>query len=98
MMFTVANVICRFNSSSGGPPRVVSLIAQAGIAHWRSELFTTSFTESNADSLLTPEFPGAVKLMDGRAQTLSGGLARAMGLFNGASSQLVAGPKPRIVH
>jgi glycosyltransferase involved in cell wall biosynthesis len=98
MAFKVANVISRFNSSSGGPPRVVSLIAQAGIDHWRSELFTTNYTESQADPLLVSEFPGRVTLLDKDAQTLYGGAVRALISSRGMHAQLVNGSKPNIVH
>jgi len=71
--FKVANVICRFNSSSGGPPRTVSLIAQAGSGQWLAELFTTDYTEPRDDTLLIREFPGHVNLLGRNAQTLTGG-------------------------
>ena len=98
MQFTVANVICTFNSSSGGPPRTVSLIAQAGIGLWRSELFTTDYTESNSDRLLVGEFPGHVNLMCRNAQTPFGGAVRALGMLRDMRTQLVKGSRPDVVH
>src|ERR1700726_4242460 len=89
MSFKVANVICRFNSASGGPPRTVALIAQAGLNHWNAELFTTNYTDSHSDTLLTSEFPGHINLLDRSAQTLYGGAVRALGFSRSLRTQLV---------
>jgi glycosyltransferase involved in cell wall biosynthesis len=98
MAFKVANVICRFNSSSGGPPRTVSLIAKAGLNHWNAELFTTNYTDSNSDTLLTTEFPGHINLIPQSAQTLYGGAIRALGLSRAMRTQIIYGSRPNVVH
>ncbi|HEY2679115.1 MAG TPA: glycosyltransferase [Steroidobacteraceae bacterium] len=98
MAFKVANVICRFNSSSGGPPRTVSLIARAGVGHWQAELFTTNFIESPEDSLLVGEFPGHVIVLDRGAQRPYGALVRALGFSRAIRVQLTHGSKPNVVH
>jgi glycosyltransferase involved in cell wall biosynthesis len=98
MSFKVANVICTFNSGSGGPPRTVSMIAEAGVGHWRAELFTTDYTASASDVLLTSEFPGRVNLIPRGAQTLAGGIARAIKTPAGMRVQLLSRCRPDIVH
>jgi glycosyltransferase involved in cell wall biosynthesis len=98
MSFTVTNIICRYCSSSGGPPRTVSLIAKAGLNHWKSELLTTDYVEPHSDSLLTPEFPGPVYLIDRKAQTFHGGTMRALGFSWALRRQLIQGSKPKILH
>jgi len=70
--FKVINVICRFNSGSGGPPRTVSAIAQAGQGIWEAELFTTDYMERHADSLLIADFRGHVNLLPRTTQTTVG--------------------------
>jgi glycosyltransferase involved in cell wall biosynthesis len=96
--FKVTNVICRFNSGSGGPPRTVTSIAYAGRGHWAAELFTTDYVEPHADLLLTEQFPGHVNLLDRRAQTPLGSLLMASGLWTSFRTQLIRGIRPDIVH
>lgn len=96
--FKVTNVICRFNSGSGGPPRTVASIACAGRGHWEAELFTTDYVEPKADLLLTDQFPGHVNLLDRRAQTAFGSFLMASGLWSSFRTQLVHGIRPDVVH
>ncbi len=98
MPFKVANVIGRFNSGSGAPPRTVALIAQAGVGQWRSELFTTDYVEPVADKLLVSDFPGYVNLLGSRAQTIVGGSLMLLGVSRDYRSQLVRGVRPDVVH
>src|SRR5580693_6911887 len=81
-LFKVANVIPTFNSKSGGPPPAVSGIAAAGTGHWQVELFTTSYQESEADSLRVGEFPGQVNLLPPALHTPWGGIRMMAGLSN----------------
>ncbi len=85
--FKVTNVICRFNSSSGGPPRTVASIARAGSGVWDAELFTTNYVERQGDTLLTGHFPGHVNV-----------LHRAAGFWNAFRTQLVEGIRPNVIH
>jgi len=96
--FKVANVICRFNSSSGGPPRTVSLIAQAGSGQWLAELFTTDYTEPRDDTLLIREFPGHVNLLGRNAQTLTGGALLAFSPSAGIRAQVLMGANANVIH
>jgi glycosyltransferase involved in cell wall biosynthesis len=96
--FKVTNVICRFNSSSGGPPRTVSAIAMAGRGVWDAELFTTDYVERKADSLLIGDFRGHVNLLHRNAQTLFGGILMTTGLWPAFRTQLVRGIHPDVVH
>ena len=96
--FKVINVICRFNSGSGGPPRTVSAIAQAGQGIWEAELFTTDYMESHADSLLIADFRGHVNLLPRATQTTVGGILMAVGLWSVFRTQLVRGIQPHVVH
>jgi glycosyltransferase involved in cell wall biosynthesis len=98
MPFKVANVICRFNSGSGGPPRTVALIAQAGVGLWSAELFTTDYMEPAADRLLLSDFPGYVNLLGASAQTMLGGILMSIGVSRNYRSQLVRGARPDVVH
>jgi glycosyltransferase involved in cell wall biosynthesis len=98
MPFKVANVTCRFNSGSGGPPRAVALIARAGVGLWRAELFTTDYMEPVADQLLLSEFPGYVNLLGSGAQTLLGGILMSIGVSRYFRTQLVRGVRPDVVH
>jgi glycosyltransferase involved in cell wall biosynthesis len=98
MTFKVANVICRFNSGSGGPPRVVVSIAVAGSGHWRAELFTTDFVEPGVDSLLTEYFPGDVHLLDRKFQSGIGGLMMAARLARPPRNIILQGGKPDLLH
>jgi glycosyltransferase involved in cell wall biosynthesis len=96
--FKVINVICRFNSSSGGPPRTVSAIAKAGQGIWDAELFTTDYMERKADSLLIADFRGHVNLLPRTTQTMVGGILMAAGLWSVFRTQLVRGIQPHVVH
>jgi glycosyltransferase involved in cell wall biosynthesis len=96
--FKVTNVICRFNSSSGGPPRTVSAIAKAGRGVWDAELFTTDYVERKADSLLIGDFRGHVNLLHRNAQTLFGGFLMTTGIWPAFRTQLVRGIHPDVVH
>lgn len=98
MSFKVTNVICRFNSSSGGPPRTVSAIAKAGRGIWNAELFTTDYVESKADSLLIGDFGGHINLLTRNAQTLVGGILMATGLWPAFRTQLIHGVRPDVLH
>ena len=98
MTFKVTNVIARFNSSSGGPPRVVSLIAQAGVEHWQSELFTSEFVESDHDMLLVSQFPGQVRFIDPRSHGLYGAISSALSRSNSLRTSLVDESQPSVVH
>src|ERR1700730_8584050 len=94
--FKVANVICRFNSGSGGPPRTVSSIAVAGRGIWEAELFTTDYVAPEADSLLIENFRGHVSLFHRNAQTLLGGLLMATGLWPTLRTQLIRSIHPHV--
>jgi glycosyltransferase involved in cell wall biosynthesis len=96
--FKVTNVICRFNSGSGGPPRTVSAIAMAGRGVWDAELFTTDYVEPKADSLLIGDFRGHVNLLHRNAQTLFGGFLMTTGIWPAFRTQLVRGIHPDVVH
>jgi glycosyltransferase involved in cell wall biosynthesis len=96
--FRVINVICRFNSGSGGPPRTVSAIAKAGQGIWDAELFTTDYMEPKADSLLIADFRGHVNLLPRTTQTMVGGILMAAGLWSVFRTQLVRGIQPHVVH
>jgi glycosyltransferase involved in cell wall biosynthesis len=98
MTFKVANIISRFNSSSGGPPRTVSLIAQAGVGCWQAELFTSNYTESHSDLLLVEAFPGRVNFTIIGLQGCYGTMAALMGLSSNMRRQLVTVSKPDVVH
>jgi glycosyltransferase involved in cell wall biosynthesis len=97
-IFKVTNVICRFNSGSGGPPRTVISIAHAGRGFWEAELFTTDYVEPQADRLLTDQFPGHVNLLDKLAQTTLGSFMMASGLWTSFRTQLIRGIRPDVVH
>ncbi len=96
--FKVTNVICRFNSGSGGPPRTVAAIAMAGRGVWNAELFTTDYVEPNSDSLLIENFCGHINLLHRNAQTLVGGTLMASGLWSAFRTQLIRGIRPNVVH
>lgn len=98
MLFKVTNVICRFNSGSGGPPRTVSAIASAGRGLWEAELFTTDYLEPKADMLLTGNFRGHINLLHRSAQTALGGILMATGLWSAFQTQLIRGIHPDVVH
>lgn len=98
MPFKVTNVICRFNSGSGGPPRTVSAIAMAGRGVWDAELFTTDYMEPKADSLLIGDFRGHVNLLHRNTQTLLGGILMTTGIWPAFRTQLVSGIHPDVVH
>jgi glycosyltransferase involved in cell wall biosynthesis len=98
MQFKVANVICRFNSASGGPPRTVVSIAKAGVGRWMAELFTTDYIASEADELLLSEFPGHVNVLGESAQTYWGGTMMAIGLSRKFHSQLRGDARPDVIH
>jgi glycosyltransferase involved in cell wall biosynthesis len=98
MGFRVANIICRFNSASGGPTRTVLGIAAAGQGLWRAELFTTDYTDRANDSLMTQDFAGHVNLLDANAQTGVGGTLRMLGLFRSYEAQLLRGVAPDVIH
>jgi len=98
MTFKVANVISSFNSQSGGPPRTVSLIAEAGSGLWQSELFTTAYRESSNDTLLVRDFPGHVTVSPAVSYGFFGGLAMLAGLDRGISARLLRACHPDIVH
>lgn len=98
MTFKVANIITRFNSAAGGPPRTVGLIGQAAIGHWNVELFTTDYVESSGDKLLMSEFPGHVYVLKASAQRPWGGILMMMGGWTGYETQLVRGAAPNVLH
>ncbi len=98
MTLTVANVITSFNSASGGPPRTVALIAQAGIEHWRAELFTTDALGSPHDTLLTDEFQGHVTLLPASNQRLLRGALMYWGVMRPYEAQLLHSLAPDVVH
>ena len=98
MNFKVANVIAHFNAESGGPPRTVSQIAAAGAGQWQADLFTTDYTESAADRLLTQEFPGHVNLLPAVSRTMWGGLSMMAGTSRQFKRQLLRGVHPDVVH
>jgi glycosyltransferase involved in cell wall biosynthesis len=98
MPFKVANVIRRFNSGSGGTPRTVALIAQAGGGLWRAELFTTDYVEAAEDTLLLSDFPGYVNVLAASAQTSVGGALMSLGLSTAYRAQLVRAARPDVVH
>jgi len=97
-LFKVTNVICRFNSGSGGPPRTVVAIARAGRDIWDAELFTTDYVEPKADSLLIRDFRGHVNLLHRHAQTALGGLLMTTGLWSSFRTQLIRGIHPDVLH
>jgi glycosyltransferase involved in cell wall biosynthesis len=97
-LFKVINVICRFNSGSGGPPRTVSAIAKSGRGIWDAELFTTDYVEAKADSLLIADFHGHVNLLPRTTQTTLGGILMATGLWTVFRTQVVRGIQPHVVH
>ena len=98
MPLKIANVITSFNSASGGPPRTVSLIAQAGLGLWLAELFTTDARASAVDSLLTDEFPGRVTLLPANTvRPLRAGLM-SFGLVRAHEAQLLRGGPPDVLH
>jgi len=98
MTFKVANIINTFNSKSGGPPRTVSLIAEAGTGYWKADLFTTEYREPAADTLLVKEFPGHVNVLPSGAHTVLGGIAMMAGFSRAYRSQLTEGISPDLVH
>ncbi len=98
MSFLVTNVICRFNSASGGPPRTIIGISRASIGYWRAELFTTDYTTGASDPLLIRQFNGHVNLLAASAQTATGGLLRMSRLFRSYEAQLLKGIGPNVVH
>jgi glycosyltransferase involved in cell wall biosynthesis len=98
MTFKVANIINTFNSKSGGPPRTVSLIAEAGNGYWKADLFTTEYREPAADTLLVKEFPGHVNVLPSGAHTILGGMAMMAGFSRAYRSQLTKGISPDLVH
>jgi len=97
-MFKVTNVICRFNSASGGPPRTISAIAEAGRGHWNAELYTTNYRERSDDTLLCSQFPGHVNLLPAPLQTTVGGVLMLSGIASGFKTQLVEATHPDVVH
>lgn len=98
MVFKVVNVIPSFNSKSGGPPRTVSLIAAAGIGHWRADLFTTAYRESSRDTLLLGEYPGHVNVFPPHLHSTLGGLSMLAGWNTGYRIQLLSGVAPDVIH
>jgi glycosyltransferase involved in cell wall biosynthesis len=98
MSFKVTNVICRFNSGSGGPPRTVLAIAMAGRGLWDAELFTTDYVEPRVDSLLVNDFRGHVNLLHRNAQTLVGGILMTVGLWSAFRTQLIRRIRPDVLH
>lgn len=98
MDFRVANVICRFNSASGGPPRTILSVGEAARGYWRTELFTTDFVEGPGDKLLVSSFEGHVNVMPSSAQGVIGGALRAAGFFRHYESQLLKGVSPQVIH
>jgi glycosyltransferase involved in cell wall biosynthesis len=96
--FTVTNVICRYNSASGGPPRTVSAIATAGVGAWKAELFTTDYVEAESDRLLLSDFVGRVVLRDRRDQMFPGSLLMALGLRTGFRAELIRDSRPDVLH
>jgi glycosyltransferase involved in cell wall biosynthesis len=98
MSFKVANIIDTFNSKSGGPPRTVSLIAEAGVGHWHADLFTTDYRESAADTLLFKDFPGHVNVLPSGSHTMLGGLCMLAGISRSYESQLLRGVAPDVIH
>lgn len=98
MTFKVANFISSFNSKSGGPPGTVSLIAKAGIGHWRADLFTTGYRESATDSLLLETFPGEVKILPVRSNPTWGGLGMMAGINSSYGTQLLRAAAPDVIH
>jgi glycosyltransferase involved in cell wall biosynthesis len=98
MTFKVANIVSAYNSKSGGPPRVISLMAAAGAGYWRSELFTTDYRESSRDELLVKEFPGPVNVLPSRCQTLLGGVSMMFGLRRRLLAPPEGGAAPDLVH
>jgi glycosyltransferase involved in cell wall biosynthesis len=98
MTFKVANIIARYNSKSGGPPRTVSEIAAAGAGHWVSDLFTTDYQESPSDILLTREFPGKVNILPAKSGGMIGGISMLAGIQQHHRLQLLKGVAPDVVH
>lgn len=98
MTLKVANIITRFNSAAGGPPRTVGLIGQAALGRWHVELFTTDYQESSADKLLMSEFPGHVNVLRAAAQRPLGGLMMMLRGWTGYEVQLVRGAAPNLLH
>jgi len=98
MSFKVANIIDTFNSKSGGPPRTVSLIAEAGVGHWHADLFTTDYRESASDMLLFKDFPGHVNVLPSGSHTMLGGLCMVAGISRSYESQLLRGVAPDVIH
>ena len=97
MTFKVANIISAFKSKSGGPPRTVALIAAAGLGTWSTELFTTSFQESPADTLLIDDYPGPVNVLPDQCHGMLGGLAMWAGFNRSFRTQLRRGA-PHLIH
>jgi len=98
MPFTVTNVICRFNSASGGPPRTVCMMSHASVGHWRAELFTTDYCVGAHDTLLLDQYRGHVNIMARNAQGVAGGLLRMIRLFRSYEAQLLRGVAPDLIH
>jgi glycosyltransferase involved in cell wall biosynthesis len=98
MTLTVANIITSFNSASGGPPRTVALIAQAGIDHWRAELFTTDALGSPHDTLLTDQFRGHVTLLPASNQRMPRSALMYLGVMRPYEAQLLHSLQPDVVH
>jgi glycosyltransferase involved in cell wall biosynthesis len=98
MTFKIANVICAFNSASGGPPRTVALIAKAGLGLWRAELFTTDAVERVADSLLTKDFTGHINMLPASSQRVIGGMLMMSGVTRTYEAQLLHAVAPDVIH
>ncbi len=96
--FIVINVVARFNSGSGGPPRTVIAVARAGINRWSSHLITTAFTEPDSDQLLIAEYPGPVQLLPLAAQTLLGGSLSALGVWSLSKKISLNFKQPTVLH
>jgi len=94
----IANVITSFNSASGGPPRTVALIAEAGIGHWQAELFTTDACAPSGDRLLTAEFPGRVTLLPASALRPLRAVLMSRGLVRAHEEQLLRDGAPDVLH
>lgn len=97
-MFRVANVIARFNSASGGPPRSVAQIAQAGIGHWQANLFSTDYVAPLNDSLLAAHFPGEVDLLNKRSRSAWGVVKVGVGLDPDLKRQISDSLRANVVH
>lgn len=98
MQRRVAHVVYAFNSGSGGPPRSISLIAQAAGADWDTELFTTDSVGPSPDSLLTQHFPGDIHLVPAHKHRALGDVLLACGAVRSTQTRWRMNGRPALLH